>query len=75
MKETKVSKEFEWLGEYYRVSKYHGSEVMEIEVMVPNGFWGKSNMIYQRIYMGHEQPIEAALNFFKENSAPKNQDS
>lgn len=67
MKEKTLSKEFEYIGEYYRVSKHLGTNLIKIEVLVPNGFWGKSDMIYKTIYFGFPQPITEALNFFNKH--------
>ncbi|MES2006889.1 MAG: hypothetical protein V4436_02140 [Patescibacteria group bacterium] len=68
MKENTTSKEYGFLDEYYRVTKYFGSNLVEIEQLVPNGFWGKSQMIYKRIYFGHIDPIQGAVDFFKSSS-------
>lgn len=67
MKENSVSKEFEFLGSHYRVTRHIGSEVISLDELVPNGFWGKANMVYKRIYMGHTDPLEEALKFFNES--------
>jgi hypothetical protein len=65
MKENSISKEFEWLGTYYKVTRHIGSEVIEISEKVPNGFWGKHDLVWKRIYFGHTNPLEEAINFFK----------
>ncbi len=69
MKDLKISKEIEWLGNYYRITRHIGSEVIQIEELVKNGFWGKHNMVYKRIYFGHIDPLEEAIKFFKESKS------
>lgn len=67
MKNLTVTKEFTFLQEYYRVTRSVGPEIIKIEKMVPNGFWGKNQMIYKTIYHGHIVPLEESLRFFKES--------
>ena len=67
---SQVSKEFKFIDTYYRVTKYFGSNLIEISELVPNGkFWG-TGMVYKRIYMGHANPLSEALGFFEENVTP-----
>lgn len=65
-----ISKEFSFLGEYYRVTKFFGSNLIEISRLEQNGFWGRASMVYKRIYFGHANPIKEALDFFEENVTP-----
>jgi hypothetical protein len=72
---SQISKEFKFIDTYYRVTKYFGSNLIEISELVPNGFWGKSSMVYKRIYMGHANPLSEALDFFEETPTPINEDN
>lgn len=60
---SKVSKEFKWLDRWYRASKYYGSNLIEIEVNVPHGIF-KDKWRWERLYMGHINPLVDSLNFF-----------
>lgn len=63
MKELTKSKEIEWLGSTYRITRHIGSEVIEIEERVGT-WWGS---YYKRLYFGHINPLEEALEFFKQS--------
>lgn len=64
MKINTVSKEVTWIDTVFRITKHLGSNLIEIEQLVPNGFWGKSQMVYKRVYMGHIDPLRDAVEFF-----------
>jgi hypothetical protein len=67
MKQLSKSKEVLWIDTLYRYTYHPGSQLIEIEVKVPNGFWGSSQMVYKRIYFGHVDPIRDAVQFFDES--------
>ncbi len=67
MKKTRVTYSFEFLGEHFRVSRYFGSELIEIEKLVKRRF---RNARYERFYFGHVNPLEEAVSLFKSQSIP-----
>ena len=68
MKETSITKEFTFINDHYKVTKYHGSEVLEIELFSKDSIWNDGS--YKRIYFGHLEPLEEIIKFFKENPNP-----
>ncbi len=61
MKKDRATFSFEFLGEHFRVSRYFGSELIEIEKLVKRRF---RNSQYERFYFGHPHPLEEALSLF-----------
>jgi hypothetical protein len=62
METKKLTKQFEFLGEEYAVTKYLGPKIIEIAIL-KDGRFGKSK--YEIIYCGHIDPIKEAINFFE----------
>lgn len=62
MKKTKVTTSFEFLGEYFAITKHLGSNVIEIAELVDKRFGGTE---YKRIYFGHIVPLKEAIRFFE----------
>lgn len=71
MNPDKLIKEYEHLGEQYRLTLYRDPVSLEyglisLEVWEKGGFWTRDT--WNCVYMGYTQPIEKALRYFeKEN--------
>lgn len=65
MKDLKKSKTIEFLGDFYRITRYIGADVIEIEKLVEDGFVFKHD-VWLRIYFGSITLLEDAIAFFKE---------
>ncbi len=65
MKTNKITEQFDFLGESFVITKYLGSNVIEIGRWEERRF-GKSG--YERIYFGHIDPLKETLRFFEVTS-------
>jgi hypothetical protein len=72
MKPEQSGKVFEYLNRRYKISVYHGSNVMKIEEEIKLSLWksmwridGKE-YIWKQIYFGHATPIEEFTKFYNE---------
>jgi hypothetical protein len=57
----KKSYEFKWIIDYYRVTKYFGSNIVEVEEQYKTWL---GNYKWRRIYMGHIEPLKEITEFF-----------
>lgn len=65
MGNKKKTIEFEFLGKY-RATHHIGPEILEIEEQViRKGFFGDNIYEWKRLYFGHTNPLEMALDFFR----------
>jgi len=63
-KNETIAKEFEFLGQFYYVSKHIGSNTIKFK-RLEKDFWG--NTKYKQIYSGHINPLEEVVKFFNTN--------
>lgn len=71
MKAEQSGKIFEhFAGDKYKVTVYHGSNVMEIEELVELSWWKKifstQERVWKRMYFGHVTPLEEFTKFYHE---------
>jgi hypothetical protein len=63
------TKSFTFIDTQYRVSVYHGANLIKIEVFVFNSWWREffSSKVggWKTIHFGHSNPIEEAIKFYK----------
>lgn len=57
MKTLSESKEVSFLGSHFRITKYAGSNVVEIEEKYRNKWWRNEEDFYRRVYFGHAEPL------------------
>jgi len=73
MKTQETQRTFEqFAGDRYKVTIYHGSNVMEIEELIRLSWWKSlwrsdgQEYIWKRIYFGHITPLEEFVSFYHE---------
>ena len=64
------------MGELYKVSYRHGSDLLEIEVLKETKWYEKLFKVdykWKRIYFGFSSPIQKAVKFFEESKSQVNE--
>ena len=66
-----IIKEFTFLSRSYRVKVHCNPKLIEMEVFVYNSWWREvlTSKVgrWKRIYFGHDNPIMAMIDFYKQN--------
>lgn len=71
MENKSITREYEFLGAHYKITKYFGSNVVELEVLHKKMF---GRYKYQRIYFGHIDPLKETVEFFESSLTPQQKD-
>lgn len=68
---TEKKIEFKMFGNY-RVTHHLRSELIEIEVLRHKKSWFTDKYVWERIYIGHVDPIQFSLEFWEKSRKEEN---